>query len=243
MPGYDVVVIGSGTAAQNVAPRCAQEGLRVAVVDHLPYGGTCGQRGCDPKKVLLAAAEAVSRARGLDGRGLVGSPTIDWPSLIARKRTFTEPVPERIEGWMRNAGAETLHGTARLRSAHEVQVESRTLEAAEVVVAVGARPADLGIPGEELVTTSTEFLELEDLPPRAAFIGGGYITFEFAWLARMAGATVSILHRSGHVLKGFDQQFAEILGAFGHQAQDAIAGVRPDAFAFVRAHGHARRPP
>ena len=115
MPEYDVVVIGSGTAAQNVAPRCAQEGLRVAVVDRLPYGGTCGQRGCDPKKVLLAAAEAVSRARGLDGRGLVGGPAIDWPALIARKRTFTEPVPERIEGWMRDAGAETLHGTARLR--------------------------------------------------------------------------------------------------------------------------------
>ena len=114
MPEYDVAVIGSGTAAQNVAPRCAQAGLRVAVVDRLPYGGTCAQRGCDPKKVLLAAAEAVSRARMLDGHGLAGSPAIDWPALIARKRTFTKPVPERIEGWMRDAGAETLHGTARL---------------------------------------------------------------------------------------------------------------------------------
>ncbi|HEX5642325.1 MAG TPA: NAD(P)/FAD-dependent oxidoreductase [Thermoleophilia bacterium] len=211
MPGYDVVVIGSGTAAQNVAPRCAQEGLRVAVVDRLAYGGTCGQRGCDPKKVLLAAAEAVSRARGLDGRGLTGPPTIDWPALIARKRTFTEPLPERIEGWMRDAGAETLHGTARLRSAHEVQVDGRTLEAAEVVVASGARPMDLGIPGQELVTTSTGFLELGDLPPRVVFIGGGYITFEFAWLARMAGAAVTILHRSAHVLKGFDKQLADAL--------------------------------
>ncbi len=72
MPEYDVAVIGSGTAAQNVAPRCAQAGLRVAVVDRLPYGGTCSQRGCDPKKVLLAAAEAVSRARMLDGRGTRG---------------------------------------------------------------------------------------------------------------------------------------------------------------------------
>ena len=161
MPEYDVVVIGSGTAAQNVAPRCAQEGLRVAVVDRLPYGGTCGQRGCDPKKVLLAAAEAVSRARGLDGRGLAGAPTIDWPALIARKRTFTEPVPERIEGWMRDAGAETLHGTARLLGAHEVEVDGRAFDAADVVVASGARPMDLGIPGEELVTTSTGFLELE----------------------------------------------------------------------------------
>ena len=128
MPDYDVVVIGSGTAAQNVAPRCAQEGLRVAVVDRLPYGGTCGQRGCDPKKVLLAAAEAVGRARMLDGRGLAGAPAIDWPALMARKRTFTAPVPERIESWMRDAGADTLHGAARLRSAHEVEVDGRALE-------------------------------------------------------------------------------------------------------------------
>ena len=211
MPEYDVVVIGSGTAAQNVAPRCAQEGLRVAVVDRLPYGGTCGQRGCDPKKVLLAAAEAVSRARGLDGSGLAGGPAIDWPALIARKRTFTEPVPERIEGWMRDAGAETLHGTATLLSAHEVQVDGRAFDAADVVVASGARPMDLGIPGEDLVTTSTGFLDLERMPPRVAFIGGGYISFEFAWLSRMAGAAVTILHRGDHVLKGFDEQLADVL--------------------------------
>ena len=211
MAEYDVAVIGSGTAAQNVAPRCAQAGLRVAVVDRLPYGGTCGQRGCDPKKVLLAAAEAVSRARMLDGRGLVGSPTIDWPALIARKRTFTAPVPERIEGWMRGAGAETMHGTARLLGPHEVDVDGRVFDAADVVVASGARPMDLGIPGEELVTTSDRFLELDVLPPRVVFIGGGYISFEFAWLARMAGAAVTILHRGEHVLKGFDVQLAGML--------------------------------
>ncbi len=211
MPEYDVVVIGSGTAAQNVAPRCAQEGLRVAVVDRLPYGGTCGQRGCDPKKVLLAAAEAVSRARGLDGSGLAGEPAIDWPALIARKRAFTQPVPDRIESWMRDAGAETLHGTARLLSAHEVAVDGWAFDAADVVVASGARPMDLDIPGEDLVTTSTGFLDLERLPPRVAFIGGGYISFEFAWLSRMAGAAVTILHRGDHVLKGFDEQLADVL--------------------------------
>ena len=211
MPEYDVAVVGSGTAAQNVAPRCAQAGLRVAVVDRLPYGGTCAQRGCDPKKVLLAAAEAVSRARMLDGHGLAGSPAIDWPALIARKRTFTRPVPERIESWMRDAGAETLHGTARLLGSHEIEVDGRTFDAAELVIASGARPVELGIPGEELVTTSDQFLELEALPPRIVFIGGGYISFEFAWLSRMAGAAVTILHRGEHVLKGFDEQLADQL--------------------------------
>ena len=211
MPEYDVAVIGSGTAAQNVVPRCAQAGLRVVVVDRLPYGGTCGQRGCDPKKVLLAAAEAVSRARMLDGRGLVGSPTIDWPALVARKRTFTAPVPERIESWFRGAGAETMHGSARLVGPHEVEVDGRTFDAAEVVVASGARPVELAIPGEELVTTSDRFLDLDALPPRIAFIGGGYISMEFAWLSRMVGAAVTVLHRSAHVLKEFDETLADQL--------------------------------
>ena len=208
---YDVLVIGSGTAAQNVAPRCAEAGLRVAVVDRLPYGGTCAQRGCDPKKVLLAAAEAVSRARGLDGVGLVGRPRVDWPALMTRKRTFTAPVPARIEDWLRSAGAKTLHGTARLRGPHEAEVDGRVLEARDVVLATGARPLDLGVPGADLVTTSTGFLELDELPPRICFVGGGYISFEFAWLAHAAGAEVTVLHRSAQVLKGFDPQLADAL--------------------------------
>ena len=208
MPEFDVVVIGSGAAAQNVAPRCAQAGLRVAVVDRLPYGGTCALRGCDAKKVLLAAAEAVGRARMLDGRGLAGGPAIDWPALIARKRGFTQPVPVRIEEWMRSTGAETMHGSARLLGAGKVEVDGRTFDATDIVVAAGGRPMPLGIPGEEHVTTSDAFMELDALPPRVAFIGGGYISFEFAWLARMADAAVTILHRSAQVLKGFDAELA-----------------------------------
>ena len=67
------------------------------------------------------------------------------------------------------------------------------------------------MPGADLVTTSTEFLELDELPPRVCFVGGGYISFEFAWLAHAAGAEVTVLHRSAHVLKGFDPQLADAL--------------------------------
>jgi glutathione reductase (NADPH) len=204
-------VIGSGTAAQNIVPRCAEAGLRVAVVDRLPYGGTCARRGCDPKKVLLAAAEAVSRARMLSGVGLSGGPSIDWPALMARKRTFTQRVPENVEGWLKRTGAETLHGDASLAARDQVQLAGRTLQAADIVVATGACPMPLGIRGEELVTTSDEFLELDELPPRVAFIGGGYISFEFAWLSRLAGAEVTILHRSARVLKNFDAELTSTL--------------------------------
>jgi len=211
MADFDVMVIGSGTVAQNVVPRCAEAGLRVAVVDRLPYGGTCSRRGCDPKKVLLAGAEAVGRVRMLAGEGLVGEPRIDWPALMARKRTFTEPVAPRIEGWLGGSGAETLHGEARIVATGEVEVDGERHRTAEIVVASGARPMPLGIAGEELVTTSDEFLELDELPARVALIGGGYISFEFAWLARMAGREVTILHRSARALKGFDEHLAAAL--------------------------------
>jgi glutathione reductase (NADPH) len=213
MTDVDVLVIGTGAAAQNVVSRCAAAGLSVAVVDRLPYGGTCARRGCDPKKVLLAAAEAVARGEMLAGSGLRDGVAIDWPALMARKRTFTEPVAERVESWLRGAGAQTLHGEARVVGADEVEVGGRRLRAAHIVVATGARPASLGIVGEELVVTSDGFLELDDLPPRVVFIGGGYISFEFAWLARRAGAEVTIVHRSARVLKGFDAELAAALVA------------------------------
>ena len=101
----------------------------------------------------------------------------------------------RIEDWLAATGAETLHGR-RASSAGRLEVDGRTLHGRDLVIAAGARPMTLGIEGEELLTTSDEFLELDELPPRIVFIGGGYISFEFAWLARMAGAEVTILHRS-----------------------------------------------
>src|SRR4051812_36087004 len=91
---YDLVVIGTGTAASTAATRCRAAGWRVAIVDHLPFGGTCALRGCDPKKVLVGVAEVLDHARRLRGKGLKASePSIDWRALMAFKRSFTDPVP------------------------------------------------------------------------------------------------------------------------------------------------------
>jgi glutathione reductase (NADPH) len=85
-----------------------------------------------------------------------------------------------------------------------VGVGEDVLEGRKVVVAAGAMPRKLGIPGEQYVTTSDRFLELEELPRRIVFIGGGYISFEFAHVAARAGAEVTILHRGQHPLEVFD---------------------------------------
>ena len=202
----DLLVIGAGTGANSVACACAKEGWRVAIVDCLPYGGTCALRGCDPKKMLVGATEALDWAGRMQGRGLrTADPGIDWSELMAFKRTFTDPMPGRLEVGFAKLGVQTLHGTASFLGPRQVRVGERVLSARHVHVATGARPVTLEIPGEELVTSSTSFLELEDLPQRVAFVGGGFISFEFAHIARRSGASeVTILHRGPRPLVRFD---------------------------------------
>lgn len=202
---FDVVVIGTGEAGAAAALDCRAAGKSVAVVDELPYGGTCGLRGCDPKKVLVGAAEIIDRRRRMEGRGITGELHIDWPELIRFKSTFTDPYPaQRQEGFAR-AGVETFHGVARFTGPRSVQAGDDMLDAAHVVIAAGAWPATLNIPGESHLTRSDEFLDLKDLPQHIMFVGGGYIAFEFGHIAARAGAAVTIVHQGARPLEHFDK--------------------------------------
>jgi glutathione reductase (NADPH) len=207
---FDVVVLGTGAAGSTPALECRAAGWRVAVVDDQPYGGTCGNRGCDPKKVLVGAEEVVSWERRMRGYGTTGSSSIDWPSLMAFKRSFTDPVPASREAAFAKEGIETLQGEARFVAEDRLAVAGRELVAKNIVIATGASPKVLGIPGEALVITSTEFMELDVLPPRIVFIGAGYISLEFAHLAHQAGSHVTVLGR-GTPLPSFEQDLVERL--------------------------------
>src|SRR6266436_2432172 len=110
---YDLVVIGTGTAAQVASSRVRAAGWSVAVIDHLPFGGTCALRGCDPKKMLISGAEAVDLARRMRGRGIAGDVKINWRDLIAFKRSLTDPVPANHERRYAEQGIDAYHGTAR----------------------------------------------------------------------------------------------------------------------------------
>jgi glutathione reductase (NADPH) len=214
---FDVVVIGTGTAASTVASRCREAKWEVAVVDSRPFGGTCALRGCDPKKVLVGAADAVDWTRRMRGKGIQGEARIHWPELMRFKRTFTQPVPKYKEETFTKAGIAAYHGRARFAGKTAVQVGDETLECRYVVIAAGARPATLNIPGEQHVTTSEQFLELDQLPRSIVFIGGGYISFEFAHLSARAGARVTILHRGERPLEGFDGDLASRVGDHSRQ--------------------------
>ena len=208
----DLLVIGSGTAGQTVARRCAEAGWRVAVADELPYGGTCALRGCDPKKVLVAAAEAWDWRRRMRGNGFdCREARIDWEELQRFKRSFTDPVPERVEGGLVEKGIETLHGTARFLDPDTVEVAGRRLTPGHVLIATGAEPMPLGFPGEELLTDSTELLELAALPQDLVFVGGGFISFELAHVVARAGARVRVLEMAERPLGPFDPDLVAVL--------------------------------
>ncbi len=211
---YDLVVIGTGTAASTVASRCRHAGWTVAIIDSRPFGGTCALRGCDPKKVLVGAAEAIDGIRRLDGQGIhVERTRIEWPRLMEFKRSIIASVPASREQGFAKSGIEAFHGRARFTGPTTVVVGSDVLEARHVVVAAGAKPAALGIPGEEHLITSERFLELDQLPSTIVFVGGGYISFEFAHVAVRAGARVSILHRGERPLQLFDPDLVDLLVA------------------------------
>jgi glutathione reductase (NADPH) len=136
---------------------------------------------------------------------------IDWPELMRFKRSFTEPVTKRREDDFAKAGIAAFHGRARFAGPTTVQIGEETLEGRYVVIATGEAPADLGIPGAEHLTTSDQFLELNELPRRILFIGGGYIAFEFAHVAALAGSQVTVLHRGPRPLALFDPDLVDQL--------------------------------
>jgi glutathione reductase (NADPH) len=218
MKRYDLVVIGTGAGGSVAAHKCRQAGWQVAVIDKRPIGGTCALRGCDPKKVLVGAAEIVDSIRRMEGKGITAGSTINWPELMAFKRTFTDPVPEnRVKSFMK-AGITVYHGEASFLSENRVQVNNECLEGKHFLIATGATPMPLNVIGSEHVTLSDDFLELEELPETLVFIGGGFISFEFAHIAARAGAKVHIIHRSAQPLKNFDPNLVDLLVKHSREA-------------------------
>jgi len=208
---YDLITIGTGSAGGTVASRCKKAGWNVAIIDSLPFGGTCVLRGCDPKKVLVGAAEIVDRSLDIKGNGIVEEPKIDWQELMRFKRTFTVPVPDMYEKSLLKKGIDVYHGEAKFTGKNSIQVGEDDLIGKYIVIATGATPRKLNIPGEEFLTYSDEFLELENMPKNIVFVGGGFISFEMAHVAHRTGANVKIFHIDRRPLKGFDSDLVDML--------------------------------
>lgn len=203
---YDLIVIGSGTAAMVAANRMAAAGKKVAVTDYRPFGGTCALRGCDPKKMLITGAQVMDDIRRMRGRGIAADGArIEWRDLMEFKRTFTGPVPGKQQKNYAAKGVDTYREHARFVGPNSLELErSGVIDATNILIAAGARPVPLGFPGEEHLMDNEGFLELDELPARIVMVGGGYIASEFSHIAARAGANVTVLQRGQRILPHFD---------------------------------------
>lgn len=201
---FDLIVIGTGTAAGVAAHRCRAAGWTVAVIDCKPFGGTCPLRGCDPKKILVGGSSVIDEAKRRQGKGAAGVLHIDWPELMAFKRDYTDRVPRSQEESYAEKGIAAFHGQARFADRNSVNVADVQLAAGHILIATGAKPVTLGIPGEEHLMTSEGFLDLEVLPKRMVIVGGGFIAAEFSHIAAHAGTQVTVLQRAERMLTRFD---------------------------------------
>jgi glutathione reductase (NADPH) len=209
---YDLIVMGAGMAGVNAANKAGAAGWRVAIVDALPYGGTCALRGCDPKKILRRGAEIIDAARQLQGKGIdPGGLAINWADLMGHKRGFTDPVPGNMERGLAKNGVETLHGTAVFTGPNELEIDGRPVASERFLIATGARPRPLDFPGADHLVDSTDFLHLDALPGRVLFVGGGFVSMEFAHIAARAGAAVTVADRGEQPLKRFDPELVDLL--------------------------------
>jgi glutathione reductase (NADPH) len=176
-------------------------------------GGICALAGCQAKKWYYEATETMARARHLEGKGLIRPPELDWSVIRDQKRAFTEPIPDATRSGLKGSGIDYIAGTAEFKDSTTLVVNGEPLQGKYFVLATGAHPMPLPFAGAEHLITSSAFLELDCLPPRIVFIGGGFISFEFAHFSARLGPAerVAILEALPRPLGPFDAEMVEQL--------------------------------
>ncbi|MCD1636727.1 mercury(II) reductase [Martelella mediterranea] len=199
--GYDLAVIGAGSAGFSAAITAAEQGANVALIGHGLIGGTCVNVGCVPSKTMIRAVEALHGARAA-GRypGLAGEANVvDWGRLIGAKDDLVTTLRQKkyIDLLSEYSGVAYLEGAARLNG-RGVLVNDTTIAADKIIVATGAASSLPDISGIADIPclTSTTALELTDQPASLMVIGGGYIGCELAQMFARAGTKVTLVTRS-----------------------------------------------
>ena len=239
---FDLAIVGAGSAGMAAARRGASNGLSVVLFESDEVGGTCVNRGCVPKKLLVTASRQGDAIKGAAAFGWsAGDASFDWPTLRDAVRAQVRTIEGSQSDGLEEAGVTLvgkrvqLAGDGRLVSA-EGDDEWR---AADIVIATGSRPLVPDLPGAELALVSDDLFTLEALPKRLALVGGGYIAVEFANLMQRFGVEVSVFGPHEQVLDGFD---AEVVGHLQDAMTDAgIELVNECRVSAVEAHGEGLR--
>jgi glutathione reductase (NADPH) len=204
---YDLFVFGAGSGGVRAARVAALTGARVLVAEEHRVGGTCVIRGCVPKKLMVYASEYSHSFETAKGYGwTIENARFDWVEFIKAKDKEIARLSGIYVRNLENAGAELVHGKARLIDAHTVEIEGRgRVTADKMLIATGGRPwMPKALPGVEHAISSNEAFHLPELPKRVVVAGGGYIAVEFACIFHGMGSEVHLVHRGPNILRGFD---------------------------------------
>ena len=233
--GYDLIVIGAGSAGFSASITAADAGKRVALVGHGTIGGTCVNVGCVPSKAMIRAAEAIHGAHSA-GRfpGLSGQAQVDdWQTLVQSKDDLVATLRQKKYADLlpQYPGVDYIDdGTAQIIEGGII-VGGRTLTAPKLIVATGGRPVLPAIDGIEEIgaLNSTSLLELTTLPESLIFIGAGYIGAELAQMMGRMGVKVTLVTRS-RLLPGAEPEVSEALtDAFAAEGITLLTGLSYDS--------------
>ena len=214
MSHYDLFVIGGGSGGVACARTSAALGAKVGLAESDRLGGTCVNRGCVPKKLLMYAshaAEDLCNAESL-GWSCRGS-SFDWAELRNGVQAELRRLNGIYDGLLEKFNVHVYQNSARFIDAKTVQVGSQKITADRFMIATGGTPFLPDFQGREHAIVSDGAFLLEKLPKKMAIIGGGYIALEFASIFHGLGVEITLVARSARLLRGFDADLSEHLRA------------------------------
>lgn len=220
---YDVTIIGSGPGGYVAAIRCAQLGLKTAIVEKYPtLGGTCLNVGCIPSKALLDSSEHYHNAthtfatHGIDVKDV----KVNLKQMIARKSEVVKQNTDGINFLMKKNKIDVYTGVGSFVNKNTIKIsgeKEQTIETDKVIIATGSKPSSL--PGlnidKKRIITSTEALEMTEVPKHLIIIGGGVIGLELGSVYARLGAKVSVVEYTGSLIPMMD-------GAMGKELQRVL---------------------
>lgn len=203
---YDLFVIGGGSGGIAAGRRAAQYGTKVAVAEFDRLGGTCVNRGCIPKKLMVYASHFPSLFEDAQGFGWSGvESSLDWKKMITAVDNELTRLNGVYQNMLDNTKVELIRGYAKFLDPHTLEVDGKKVTAEKILIAVGGHPVKPPeIPGIEHAITSDDMFLLQEQPKSMVIIGGGYIGVEFACIMNGLGTEVTQIIRNDLILRGFD---------------------------------------
>jgi dihydrolipoamide dehydrogenase len=227
----EIVVVGAGPGGYTAAFYAADNGKRVTLVEQNPrLGGICLNVGCIPSKALLHATEILREAKESANRGIrFGAEQINLDQLRSWKDSILEKLGQGIKGLAQKRGVQVIHGRGHFEDSQTLRVETsegqKFFRYDKAIIAVGSKPAmpsafDLG---NKRIMTSTEALEIQDIPHDMLVVGGGYIGMELGTVYAALGSNVVVLEALSSILTGVDP---DLVRPVSRIAQKAFKEIR-----------------